>query len=521
MDEFLEQRVEQLREVKKAAALGGGEAKIAKQRARGKLTARERIDLLLDPGSFVELQMLVKHIGGNAGDGIVVGYGKVNGRQVCVYSQDATVQGGSIGSAHGYKMYRITERALDTGVPIIGINDSPGARTPKMGPDGMSGFDMLQEKSGGSVFFPNTEASGAIPQISAMLGSCGGISVYSPALTDFIFMVDDISHMFITGPRVVKSVLGEDVGANELGGSKLHSRVSGVCDIRTKTEAECFEKIRKLLGFLPLNCDEKPPYVDTGDDPDRYDDELGDMIPCNFTKPFDMRKFVKRIVDNGDFLEIKPEWAGEIVTGFGRMGGNTVGVVANQPMVRAGSMTVDSSRKQARFIRFCDCFNIPVLMLVDTPAYMPGTEMESKGIIHHGAKVLYALCEATVPRVGVILRKAYGGGNLGMGTVAGMGTDFVYNWPIMELGIMGAEQSVDLFYGPQIQAADDPVAFKAQKVREYRDMVANPMVMASENPFVEDIIEPRETRRVIIRAFEALKNKKTTRRAKKHGNIPL
>ena len=521
MEEFMEQRVNQLRELKQKAVLGGGETKIAKQHEKGKLSARERIDRLLDPGSFVELQMVVKHMSDSSGDGIVVGYGTVDGRQICVFSQDATVQGGSIGSIHGYKMYRIMERALDAGVPIVGISDSPGARTPKMGPQGMSGFEMLQEKSGGSVFFPNTEASGAIPQISAILGSCGGISVYSPALTDFIFMVDGISHMFITGPRIVQSVMGEDVSADDLGGAKVHSRISGVCDVRTKTEDECFERVRKLLSFLPLNCDEKPPYVDTGDDPDRYDDELADMIPCDFSKAFDMRKLIGRIVDNGDFFEIKPEWAGEMVTGFGRLAGNTVGIVANQPMVRAGSLTVDSSKKQARFMRFCDCFNIPIVILVDTPAYMPGTEQEHKGIIHHGAKVLYALCEATVPRVGVILRKVYGGGNLGMGMVAGLGTDFIYYWPIMELGIMGAEQSVDLFYGAQIQAAEDPVQFKRDRVNEYRELVANPMLMASENPFVEDIIEPRETRRVLIRSLETLRNKNITRRAKKHGNIPL
>jgi acetyl-CoA carboxylase carboxyltransferase component len=321
---------------------------------------------------------------------------------------------------------------------------------------------------------------------------------------------------------VVKSVIGEDVSFEELGGARIHSAKSGVCDLRVKSEDECFARIKKLLSFLPSNCDEMPPRVDTGDDPDRLDDTLADIVPSDPQKSFDMHQVITRILDNGDFLEIKPEFAGEMIVGFGRLDGRTVGIYANNCMVRAGSLTVDSSDKQARFIRFCDCFNIPLVGLVDTPAYQPGTHQEHIGIIRHGAKVLYALCETKVPKIVVVIRKAYGGGNLGMGSINGMNSDFIFNWPIMEIGVMGVSQTVDLFFGPLIQQQPDPAKFRAEKIKEFRDNFVNPLNMASYQPYVEDVIEPRETRRTLIRALRLLERKKVDRTSpKKHGNIPL
>ncbi len=518
-----EERISELREVKSRVMLGGGKDKIEKIHQKGKLTARERIDCLLDPGSFVEWGMLVGHAEGTPGDGIVAGYGTVDGRVVCIYSQDPTVLGGSIGALHGFKMYHTVERALDMRVPFIGLHDSPGARTARPEEGGGALEGISSEKHGGSIFFPNTQASGVIPQISAILGSCAGISVYSPALTDFIFMVDGISQMFITGPRMVKSVMGEEVTLEELDGAKIHARTSGVADFRVKSEGECFEKIKKLLSFLPNNTDEMPPMVETpaleGDKPLPY--AFTEIVPCDPNKSYDMHKVITLIVDNGDFLEVKAEFAPEILVGFARLAGCTVGIVANQPMVRAGALTIDSSNKQARFMRFCDCFNIPIILLVDTPAYMPGTHQEHGGIIRHGAKVLYALCEATVPRIVIVLRKAYGGGNLGMGVVPGLATDFVYSWPIAEAGVLGAEQSVELFYVKEIAEAKDPVTFRAEKVKEYREKHANPIFHASRNPYMEDVIEPEETRGILIKTLQALRNKKVRRQPKKHGNIPL
>jgi len=523
MDEVMEERIEKLRELKKNVVLGGGAQKIEKQHEKGKLTARERIDKLLDPGSFVELGGLVEHSRGNPADAIVTGYGEVDGRTVCIFSQDATVQGGSIGVIHGLKMYRTIERAMQMRVPVIGLNDSPGARNPKLtDPKAMEeqATGAATDKHGGAVFFPNTQASGVVPQISAILGSCAGISVYSPALTDFIFMVDKMSHMFITGPRVVKSVLGEDVDFEELGGARVCARVSGVCDFRVKSEDECFGHIRKLLSFIPSSCEEKPPMIKADDDPDRYDDMLADIVPSDPQKSFDMHQVITRIVDNGDFFEVKPEFAGEMIVGFGRLDGKSVGIFANNPMVRAGSLTVDSSDKQARFIRFCDAFNIPLVGLVDTPAYQPGTRQEHAGIIRHGAKVLYALCEAVVPKIVVVIRKAYGGGNLGMGSVQGMNTDFIFHWPIMEMGVMGVAQTVDLYFGAFIQQAEDPVKFREEKIKEFRNMMS-PLAMASFCPYVEDVIEPRETRRVLIKSLRLLESKKVSRYPKRHGNMPL
>ncbi|MDY6843610.1 MAG: acyl-CoA carboxylase subunit beta [Thermodesulfobacteriota bacterium] len=526
MDEKMERRIKSLREIREKAKLGGGEEKIAKVHAKGKLSARERLDKLLDPGSFVDLGLLVGYFNDAPGDGIVAGYGTINGRMVSVYAQDPTVLGGSIGGVHGNRMYRVVERAMDMRIPFIGLHDSPGARLPKLG-EGQTamggGGGGGGEKHGGSVFSPNTWASGVIPQISAILGSCAGIAVYSPALTDFIFMVDKLSNMFITGPRMVKTVMGETLTDDELGGAAIHCAKSGVADMRLPSEEECFATIRDLISFLPPSCDELPPRVETGDDPDRYIDDLADMVPSDPSKAFDMRKVVRKIVDNGHFLEIKPEFAREIIVGFGRLDGHTVGIVANNSMFMAGSLTVDSSDKQARFMRFCDCFNIPIALLIDTSAYMPGSDQEHKGIIRHGAKVLYALCEATVPRISIIMRKAYGGGNLGMGCIPGMGTDLFYNWPIMEVGVMGAKASVELMYAADIMKAENPDEVRAQKLLEYEERYSNPMRESSANPY-GDTIEPRETRRVLINGFKLLAKKKVKRpgtEVKKHGNMPL
>jgi acetyl-CoA carboxylase carboxyltransferase component len=518
----MEERIKKLREAKELAALGGGQEKIAREHEKGKLTARERIELLLDAGSFNEFGMLVKYRLGAPGDGVVVGHGTIDKRRVCIFSHDATVFGGSQGYIHGRKLYKIHEMALEMGVPLIGLNDSPGARVvrpEKAGSD--DPYRVSDEKHAGVVFFINSRCSGAIPQISAILGNCTGGSVYSPALTDFIFMVEGLSHMCITGPRVIKSVMGEDVSLEELGGAKVHSQLTGVADFRVKNEQECMQGIRRLLSFLPSNWRERPPKINSGDDPERFTDALGEIVPAEPTKGYDMHKVIKEIVDKGDFIEIKEEFASEIIVGFARMEGSTVGVIANQPMVRAGCMTVESSRKQARFIRFCDAFNIPILLLVDTPGYLPGKAQEHDGIIHHGAKVLYALSEATVPKIAVLMRKVYGGAALGMGILPGFGTDLVFAWPTAEVGAMGAEQAVELFYADDIKNAEKPQEFRAQKVKEYNELYADSLALASQVTYVQDIIEPRETRRCLTRSLQLIKDKKIEPYPKRHGNMPL
>ena len=525
MNEFLQKRLNELDAVRQKVLIGGGQAKIDKHHAQGKMTARERLDCLLDPDSFMESNMLAGHAVDMPGDGLICGCGTIDGRKIFIYSQDRTVRGGSVGVEHGYKMYRTIERALEMRVPLIGLHDSPGARLPNseeldwLGQRKRSIFSNISEKHGGSVFFPNTMGSGIIPQISAIVGTCGGISVYSPALNDFVYMVDHISHMFITGPMVVKMVTGEDISMDDLGGAKVHSEVTGSCDFRMPDEKELYVHIRRLLSFLPLNCDESPPVYQSNDDPDRLCADLNDIVPPTPSKAFDMHLVIESIVDSHDFLEVKKEFAGEIIVGFGRMDGKTVGFVANQPMVKAGSLTVDSSDKQARFIRFCDCFNIPIVMLVDTPAYMPGSDQEHSGIIRHGAKVLYALCEATVPRIVMVLRKAYGGGNLGMGVLPGLGSDLVVYWPIMETGILGADQSVMLLYGKDPNFLTP--GWLDKKLAEYRETYANPIFDVSSNINVEDVVAPSESRRFLIKAFNMLEGKKRNRPRKKHGNIPL
>jgi len=521
METKTERRIKQFREIKAKVLKGGGEEKIRVQHQDGKLTARERIDYLLDEGSFIESNMLLCHVEGDPGDGLVSGHGTIDGRTVSIFSQDRTVRGGSIGTLHGYKMHKTVEDALEMGVPFIGLYDSPGARLPKI-TESKTAIGDLMQKSAASLFCMNTHASGVIPQISAIMGTSAGISVYSPALTDFTFMVDKTSHMFITGPAMVKSVMGEEVDAEQLGGARMHCRVSGVCDRRFSNDKACLDGIRDLLTYLPANTDQKPPVIEMGDDSGRQNEELIDIIPALPNRPYDMHKVIYSLVDRGRFFEIKPEFAGEIIVGLGRLDDQVVGIVANQPMVRAGSLTVDSSDKQSRFIRFCDCFNIPIVVLVDTPAYLPGKDQEQKGIIRHGAKVIHALCEATVPRIVVVLRKAYGGGNLGMGVLPGLGTDQVYYWPIGEIGVLGAEASVELFFGKEIRASENPKEMKEKRLTEYVERYSNPMREASANWNIEAIIEPMETRKVLIQGLKFLRTKKRAHRhAKRHGSIPL
>ena len=525
MDKLMEKRIDELRAIKEKLKLGGGQAKIDKVHGKGKFTAGERVEMLFDPGSVIEFGAMLGHDDGMPGDGIIAGHGTINGKTVCFYCQDPTVKGGSIGIRHGYKMYVTVERAIMMKVPFIGIHDSPGARMPTLTEGAKSAFgadaSAVTDKHGGSIFFPNTKASGYIPQISVIFGNCAGISVYSPALNDFIIMSES-SNMYITGARIVKSVMNEDITGDELGGSAVHCQKSGVADLRLPTEQICFDYVKELISYLPSSCEEDPPQYQSGDDPNRMDDHLADIVPSQTNVPFDMREVIKVILDNNRYFEIKPEFAREMTVGFGRLDGKTVGIVGNNSIVMAGSLTVDCSDKQARFIRFCDCFNIPLIFFVDTSAYLPGSDQEHKGIIRHGAKVLYALCEATVPRIAVIIRKAYGGGNLGMGVIPGLNTDLVYNWPIAEAGILGPKQAVNLFYANDIMTAENPEKVFEEKLKEYQALAGSPFRMANDNIFLEDMIEPRETRRVLINGIKMLKNKE--QRAvlpKKHGNIPL
>lgn len=518
----MQENLKRLREVQAAAALGGGQAKIDKEHARGRLTARERITALLDEGSFVEFNRLIKHRQGTPGDGIVTGHGTIDGRVVCLYAQDVTVLGGSQGYMHGRKLYKIHELAMTMGVPIIALAQSPGARVVR--PE-LAGSDdpyrVSDEKHAGVVFYVNTLSSGVIPQLAAIFGNCTGGSVYSPALMDFVFMVDKQSHMFITGPRVIKSVTGEEISMAELGGADIHCAKTGVADFRVASEPDCFAEIRRLLDFLPDNWQQQPRRQENEDDPERLADRLNDLVPVRTTRAYDMHQVIAELVDQGDFCEVKANFAGEIIVGFARIDGYTVGIVANQPLVKAGCMTIESSRKQARFIRFCDCFNIPLVLLVDTPGYLPGKDQEHAGIITHGAKVLYALSESTVPKIAVLLRKVYGGAALGMGILPGFGTDLIYAWPTAEIGAMGAEQAVNLFYSKELRAAAQPEQFRAEKVAQYRELYADSLSLASEVTYVQDIIEPRETRRILNRSLRLLRGKERRRRQGHHGNIPL
>ncbi len=504
----------QLEEKRAAARLGGGEKRIAAQHKKGKLTARERLELLLDSGSFEEYDMFVEHrcndfgMAENVvpGDGVVTGHGTVNGRLVFVFSQDFTVFGGSLSEAHAEKICKIMDQAMKVGAPVIGINDSGGARIH----EGVASLGGYAE-----VFQRNVLASGVVPQISVVMGPCAGGAVYSPAMTDFIFMVENSSYMFVTGPDVVKTVTHEQVSHEELGGAITHTAKSGVADRAFGDDVEALAEVRRFIDFLPPSNREQPPIWPTEDPLDRLEPSLDTLVPGDPQKPYDMKELIAKIVDEGDFYETKPTHAQNIITGFARMDGATIGIVANQPMVLAGCLDIASSRKAARFVRFCDCFNIPILTLVDVPGFLPGTDQEHNGIITHGSKLLYAYAEATVPKVTVITRKAYGGAYDVMSSKHLRG-DVNYAWPTAEIAVMGSKGAVEIIFRG---ALDDPEAVE-KKAEEYRQKFANPFIAANRG-YIDDVIMPHNTRRRVGRAFAMLRNKKLENPWKKHGNIPL
>ncbi len=507
-----------LHEKRIRSRLGGGQERIETQHKKGRLTARERIDLLLDKGSFREVDAFVQHRTHDFGldkqkfmsDSVVTGWGTIEGRLVYVFSQDFTVFGGSLGEVHAEKVCKIMDMAMKNGAPIIGLNDSGGARIQE-GVVSLAGY--------ADIFLRNTLASGVVPQISAIMGPCAGGAVYSPALTDFIFMTRNTSYMFVTGPDVVKAVTHEEVTQEELGGASVHSEKSGVCHVAADSEADTLYLIRKLLGYLPQNNMEDPPFVPTGDDPLRMDEALNDIIPDDPNKPYDMKDVIRLLVDNGQFFEIHENYAQNIVVGFARLGGHSIGIVANQPAVLAGVLDIDASEKAARFVRFCDAFNIPILTLEDVPGFLPGTHQEHNGIIRSGAKLLYAYCEATVPKLTVITRKAYGGAYDVMSSKHIRG-DFNIAWPTAEIAVMGPDGAVNIIFRKELEKAKDPAQRKAELVAEYREKFASPYV-AAERGYIDDVIEPKETRPRLINALEMLSNKRDSNPAKKHGNIPL
>jgi len=511
-------KIERLRALKQQALLGGGEERIAKQHAQGKLTARERLDFMLDKGSFRELDVFVTHRSHDfglerqkiMGDGVVTGYGTVDGRLVYVFSQDFTVFGGSLSEAHAEKICKIMDLAMKNGAPVVGLNDSGGARIQE-GVVSLGGY--------AEVFLRNTLASGVIPQLSIVLGPCAGGAVYSPAITDFIIMVQDTSYMFVTGPDVVKTVTHEEVTFEELGGAMTHAAKSGVAHFAAENEEHALVIAQKLLSFLPQNNMEDPPFRPPSDDPLRMDEALDTVVPENPNKAYDMKTVIRHIVDDGDFLEVHEHWAQNIIVGFARMGGHSVGIVAQQPAVLAGVLDIASSTKAARFVRLCDCFNVPIITLVDVPGFMPGTGQEHGGIIRNGAKLLYAYCEATVPKITVITRKAYGGAYDVMSSKHIRG-DVNLAWPSAEIAVMGPEGAINILYRRELAAAEDPTALRAQLVQEYREKLANPYVAAGRG-YIDDVIEPRETRPYLINALGMLQNKRDTNPPKKHGNIPL
>ena len=512
-------KIEQLRQKRAAFALGGGQDKIDKQHQSGKHTARERINLLLDEGSFVELDAYVTHRGTKFGmektvapyEGVVTGHGTVDGRLVFVYAQDFTVIGGSLGEMHAKKICKVMDLAIKAGAPIIGINDSGGARIQE-GIDSLAGF--------GDIFMRNTMSSGVIPQIAVIMGPCAGGAVYSPAIQDFIFMVDNTSQMFITGPQVVSAVTGEKVSANELGGAATHNTKSGVAHFEYENETQCIEGIKTLLGYLPSNnLDPAPEYLCTEDDMNRISEKLMNLVPVEANRAYDMKDVITEIVDTNSFFEIQKSFATNMIIGLARFGGRTAGIVANQPKVSAGALDVNSSDKAARFVRFCDAFNIPIVTLTDVPGYLPGVAQEQGGIIRHGAKLLYAYCEATVPKINIIVRKAYGGAYIAMSSKH-VGADMVFAWPSAEIAVMGPDGAANIVFKREIAASEDPVATRQEKIAQYREELANPYE-AAKRGYIDDIIEPDATRPRIIAALEMLYTKRENRPSKKHGNIPL
>lgn len=514
----MKEKIDELLKAKNEIRLGGGEARIERHHKAGKFTARERLDLLFDEGSFIEVGAFVSHRSTNftmadveaPGDGVVTGYGTVHGRLVFAYAQDFTVIGGSLGEMHAKKIANIQDMALKMGGPIIGINDSGGARIQE-GVDALAGY--------ASIFYRNTISSGVIPQISVIMGPSAGGAVYSPAITDFIFMVEKTSMMFITGPQVIKSVTGEEVSQEELGGAGTHNKVSGVAHFKDESEEECIERIKELLSYLPSNNLEESPVYQTEDDMNRIEEKLNEIVPTNPNKPYDMKEVIKTLADGGEFFEIQEHYAQNIITGYIRLNGRSIGVVANQPRILAGCLDINASDKAGRFIRTCDAFNIPILELVDVPGFLPGTSQEYGGIIRHGAKMLYAYSEATVPKVTVIIRKAYGGAYIAMGS-KGLGCDQVFAWPNAEIAVMGPDGAANIIFKNEIEGSEDPVTTRQEKIDEYRETVANPYT-AAKRGYVDDVIVPSETRPRIISAFDMLESKRETRPAKKHGNLPV
>jgi len=508
--------LEELKRRRRLAELGGGEERIARQHAQGKLTARERLEVLLDEGSFVEIDPFVVHrttefeLPKIPGDGVVTGYGRIHGRKVYVFSQDFTVFGGSLSEGHAAKICKIMDLALKSGLPVIGLNDSGGARIQ----DGVRSLGGYAE-----IFLRNTLASGVIPQISVIMGPCAGGAVYSPAITDFIFMVKGTSYMYVTGPKVVRTVTQEKVTHEELGGAPVHAERSGVAHFVEEDDVSCLERVRELFSYIPQNNRSEPPRRPTEDPPNRRDEALNELIPEEPTKPYDMKEVIRRVVDEGWFLEVQKDFAKNIIVGFAHLGGRAVGIVANQPEVLAGVLDINASVKAARFVRFCDCFNIPIVTLVDVPGFLPGTEQEWGGIIRHGAKLLYAFCEATVPKVTVITRKAYGGAYDVMSSKHIRG-DFNFAWPSAEIAVMGPRGAVEIIYRKELEQAEDPEALLEELIADYTAKFANPYV-AAERGYIDDVIEPAETRAVLIRSLEMLDSKRDTNPPKKHGNIPL
>src|SRR5262245_43779482 len=518
VERTVEDRIAELRERREAALTPGGPNAAQKQHDRGKLTARERLDILMDQGSFVETDPLAVHRAHEfgmdrkrpPGDGAITGYGTIDGRKVFVASQDFTVFGGSMGEVHAQKVCKVMDLALQTGAPFIQINDSGGARIQE-GAASLAGY--------GYIFERNVRASGVIPQISVIMGPCAGGAVYSPAITDFTFMVKETSHMFITGPDVIKTVTGEDVTMEALGGAMTHATQSGVASFIGEDDEYVLMQVRYLLSFLPSNNLEDPPAYATTDDPERLTDALTHLVPDRAAEAYDMHEVIRYVVDEGEFLEVFPLWAANIVTGFARLDGRSVGVIANQPKVLAGTLDIDASEKASRFVRFCDAFNIPILTFVDVPGFLPGTTQEYNGIIRHGAKLLYAFAESTVPRMTVITRKAYGGAYLVMNSKH-LRADVSFAWPTAEIAVMGAEGAVNIVFKKEIEAADDPGERRGELITEYRDKFSTPYA-AAERGFIDDVIEPAETRPRLIRSLRMLSTKREAIPARKHGNIPL
>lgn len=510
-------KIYELYDRKQEIERGGGDERIEQQHAKGKLTARERIDLLLDKGTFVELNPFIEHrcqdFGMDKikapGEGVVTGYGKIDGRPVYVFAQDFTVFGGALGEMHAKKIANVMDLAAKNGAPIIGLNDSGGARIQ----EGVVSLDGY-----GHIFYRNSIYSGVIPQISVIMGPCAGGAVYSPAITDFVFMVEKTSQMFITGPKVIETVTGEKISSEDLGGAHVHSSKSGNAHFTAPTEEEALQAVRKLLSYLPQNYKEKPKVLKVEEE-DHYRPDLADIVPFDSTRPYDVRKVIEQVVDRDSFFEVHKNFAKNIVVGFARINGRSVGLVCNQPKVMAGGLDIDSSDKAARFIRFCDAFQIPIITFEDVTGFFPGVKQEHGGIIRHGAKILYAYSEATVPKITVILRKAYGGAYVALNSKA-IGADIVYAWPNAEIAVMGPEGAANIIFAKEIQQSDNPEETRQKKIQEYREKFANPYVAASRG-MVDDVIDPRETRLKIVQALEMLENKEETRPLKKHGNIPL